>query len=68
MTLIVFLDERNIYPAYIISFRNNKIVKLFEDRHPITQDGSFRGGHLGLRHYDVAAREFLGSYRIPLSI
>ena len=58
MTLIVLLDEGNIYTAYKISFLNNKIAKLTEDRHPINENGSFRGGHLGLHQYDVTAREF----------
>ena len=67
MTQIVFLDERytypaysviGIYPAFKISFLNNKTSKLSNERHPITQHGSFRGGHLGLRHYDVIAREY----------
>ena len=29
---------------------------------------SFFGGHIGLRQYDVTAREFRWSYRIPRSI
>ena len=54
MTLFVFRYER----TYKISFLNNKTVKLSEDGHPIAQNGSFCGGHLGLRQYDFTAREF----------
>ena len=46
MTLIALLDERNIYPAYKISFMNKITATLTEDRHPITQTGIFCGGHI----------------------
>ena len=64
---MVFLEERTIYPAYKISFLNNKTATVSEDRHPITQNSIFRGGHLGLRQCDVTTRDFRGSYRIPLT-
>ena len=67
-TVLYYLDERSIHPAYKISCLNNKTAKLSEDRHPITQNESFPGGHLGLRQYGVTAREFRWSYPIPVSI
>ena len=53
MNLIVFLDERNIYPAYKISFLNSKTANPSDVRHPITKNGSFRGRHLGLCQYEL---------------